>query len=136
MSIIGGEITEIKCSHPDLGDLSFKPISGEEATINRGGVRTEDDDEARTSGGEAIDKMNSRNWFVEVPIGVDFQDRDDQDLIDQLNASTKEADWTFSHISGSIYSGKGKPKGSDDGNMGTARMDLKVSGSGKLEKIE
>lgn len=136
MSIIGGEITEIKCAHPTLGDITLRPISGEEATINRGGIRTEDDDEARTSGGEAIDKMNSRNWFVEVPIGVDYKDRDDQDLVDQLNASPEEGDWTFTHISGAIFAGRGKPKGSNDGNLGTARMDLKVSGSGNLDKIE
>jgi hypothetical protein len=53
----------------------------------------------------------------------------------RLSASPILADWTFTHINGTIWGGKGKPVGDLNGNTNTAQMSLKIAGERNLVPI-
>lgn len=135
MAFIGGDLTEIKCSHPELGDFKFDPKANESFTIDRGGFTSNDDAAAVTSSGAMIDQINRKRWSVEGPIAVDQKNRTEQDALDALSAHPEPGVWIFSHISGAIYKGTGKPVGDQQTDSNTSQLTLKVSGGGKLDKI-
>jgi hypothetical protein len=62
-------------------------------------------------------------------------DRDELDKLVKLAESPKLADWTFNHISGAIWSGKGKPVGDVQGATNSAQIGLKVAFTNKPQKI-
>lgn len=132
---LGGDIIEAVCSHPTLGDFRFSPKANESFNLDPGGLRNDDDSSNVTSGGEQIIKKNRILWSLEGPIAVDFQSDYETDSIIKLMESPEAGVWTLTHISGTIWKGKGVPVGDYAPDTNTAQANLKVAGSGKLEKI-
>lgn len=131
-NFLGGDITEIVAKHPTLGDVRFHTKSNESYTMDRGGYRNNDDANQLTGSGKAIYQKNRVRWSLEGPVLVDFTS---DATVEELSASSEEATWVISHISGAIYQGKGMIVGDLQPDTNTAQMTLKVSGGGKLEKI-
>lgn len=132
---LGGDIIEITVNHPTVGELSFSAKSNESFTLDGGGLRSNDDAGSITGDGQIIDQMNRVRWSMEGPVAVDFDSENELDKLAELAASPELGTWTITHASGVIWKGQGKPVGDLQADSNTAQMTLKVSGSGKLEKI-
>lgn len=134
-NFIAGDVTEIVCSHPTLGEYRFYPKSNESFNSDKGGIRNEDDANAVTSSGKAIVKKNMVGWFWEGPIAVDIKTSYEEDALNALCASSEDAVWTFSHVSGAIRKGLGRPVGDIQVDTNTAQLPIKIAGGGILENI-
>jgi len=132
---IGGDIIEAVCNHPTLGDFRFAAKSNESFTLDPGGIRTNDDANSVTGNGEMIQQKNRVLWSMEGPVAVDLLSGNEIDNLPKLTESSELGTWTLTHISGTIFKGKGIPVGDLQIDTNTAQMTLKVSGGGKLEKI-
>lgn len=135
MSVIGGDITGVNYSHPLFGSGVFYPKAGEDSTFNLGGIRSEDDNKGVDGGGQMIDKMSRNRWSFEVPISWDMNDKEELEKLVNMAASPVPGEWTFTHISGVVYAGQGKPVGDIEASGMDATITLKVQGGGKLKKI-
>jgi len=133
MSFLGGDITEIVCKHPELGDFRFETKSNESYTMDRGGYRNNDDANAVTGAGKSINQKNRVRWSLEGPIMLDFNSTDKS--VEDLAEHPEDGTWVISHISGAIYQGKGTVVGDLSSDTNSAQMGIKISGGGKLEKI-
>ena len=131
---VGGDFTEVSCSHPEHGDMKFDPKANESWTLNEGGIRTNDDANSVTSNGKIIQQKNNTLWNAEGPIAVDLKG-EQSDYLNKVTESSELGTWVFSHISGSLFTGKGIPVGDLNTDTNTAQLTLKVAGSGKLSKI-
>ncbi len=132
---VGGDIIEITYNHPTIGSGVFFPKAAEDNTFDLGGFRSNDDANMIDGAGNMIDQMNRTRWSFEGSISWDMNNAEDLERLVELASSPVLADWTFSHINGSIYAGKGKPVGDLKGNGNTANTPIKIAGSGKLNKI-
>lgn len=132
---VGGDITEITYNHPTIGSGVVFPKSAEDNTFDKGGFRSNDDANMIAGNGEMIDQLNQVRWSVETTIAWDMNSRDDLEKLTLLAASPVQADWTFTHINGTVHGATGKPVGDLSGNGNAATFSLKVSGGGKLKKI-
>ncbi len=136
MAFTGGDITEITYNHEDLGSGTIFCKANEDGTIDRGGYRSNDDQNAITGDGQMIDQMNRVRASVETPpIAWDMTDRDELDKLTLMAGSPKLADWTITHISGAIWAGKGKPVGDIQGSTNSAQVGLTIHFQDKLKKI-
>jgi len=132
---VGGDITEIRVSHPTLGSRSFQVKSNEDSTLNLGGIISNDDENGVTSAGEMIDQLNNTRWSASLVCAWNMIGADDLEFAQQLAANPVLGDWTITHISGTVYGGSGKPVGALEGNTNAATFDMKIAGGGKLKKI-
>lgn len=132
---VGGDITEITWNHPTLGSGVMYPKAGEDSTFDLGGFRANDDANSIDGGGNMIDQLNRVRWSVESTIAWDMNTDLTLEKIVALSGSPEQADWTISHVNGSVYGGKGKPVGDLQGAGNAATFALKISGGGKLKKI-
>lgn len=132
---VGGDINEVTFNHPTLGTGTFFPKASEDSTFDKGGFRSADDAAMIDGGGNMIDQINRVRWSFEVTCSWDMNTREDVDKIAALAASPVQADWTISHINGSVHTGTGKPVGDIQGNGNAATFTLKVSGGGTMKKI-
>lgn len=132
---VGGDILEITYNHPTLGSGVIFPKASEDSTFDLGGFRSNDDANMVAGNGEMIDQINLARWSFEVAVAWDMNTREDLEKLNDLAADPVLADWTFSHINGTVYGGTGKPVGDLSGNGNAATFTLKVSGGGKLKKI-
>jgi hypothetical protein len=132
---VGGDILEISYKHPTLGAGTWFPKASEDATFDPGGYRSEDDANAITGDGQAINKMNRSRWSFEDVVAWDMAVNDELDQARKLASSSVDADWTITHISGVIYGAKGRPVGDIKGNTNTAQMSIKLAGGGIATKI-
>lgn len=135
MGTVSGIIKEITVNHATLGSHVFFPKASEDSTIDPGGYRSADDAGMIDGGLNMIDQMNPVRWSVECPVAWDQVNRKDLDFAVKLASSPVEGEYTFTHISGTIYGGKGKPVGDLQGNGNTGVFTLKVSGGGVLKTI-
>lgn len=131
----GGDILEANFKHPTLGSGTVFVKSGEDSNFDPGGYRSNDDANMITGDGQMIDQVNRVRWFVELVVAWDMITTDTVKTLSDMGGSTELADWTFTHINGKVYGGKGKPVGDVQGNGNTAQTNLKVAGGGKLEPI-
>ena len=89
-------------------------------------------------GGNMIDKMTNKRWKLEGGISWDMnkgEDLNELSVLVQLASSPKQSEWTFSHISGVVHGGTGKPVGDYAGAGGDAKIPIIISGGGKLKQI-
>lgn len=135
MAYIGGDITEITCSHPDLGDYRFSPKSNESFKFDTGGLRNNDDKNSITADGVLIVQKNRVVWSLEGAIAVDLTTEYEKLAIDALMESPVLGTWTVTHVSGAIYKGDGIPVGDFEIDTNAASTGIKIHGSGKMEKI-
>ena len=128
-----GDVDEIVCQHT-TGEYRFFPKANESATIDKGGVRANDDASQVTSNGQMMSQLNRVRWSFEIPIAVETDGSTSADL-NTLTAHPDLGTWTFSLLNGTIYKGTGRPVGDiqEDTNAGT--MTLKVAGGLVLEKL-
>jgi hypothetical protein len=132
---VGGDIIEITYNHPTLGSGTIFPKSAEDGTFDLGGFRSNDDANMIDGGGNMIDQINRTRWSVETTVAWDMNVDETLEKLVALSGSPEQADWTFTHINGTIYGGKGKPVGDIQGNSNASTFTLKVSGGGTLKKI-
>jgi len=131
---IGGDIIEVVCQHT-LGEFRFSPKSNEDFTLDPGGIRTNDDANQITGSGQAIYQKNRVRWMAEGAVAVDYASGNEMEKLPLLAEHPDEGTWTITHISGTIWKGKGTIVGDIQPATNTAQMTLKISGSGKLEKL-
>lgn len=134
-NFVGGDTTEIVCNHPTLGDFRFEPKSNESFTSDKGGIRNNDDANAVTASGKSIVQKNRVGWSMEGPIAADIKTGYEEDALNALSESPEDGVWTFSHISGGISKGTGRPVGDIQVDRNTAQLTIKIAGGGKLEEI-
>lgn len=135
MSYVGGDLIEVTWNHNTLGDGSFFIKGGEDASIDTGGFRSEDDNAAVAGDGQMIDKINRKRWSVEAPIAWDRTVKNEIEHLAELAADPLPATFTFSDPHGTIWSGYGKPVGDIVGSTQDATVPMKISGGGRLSKI-
>jgi hypothetical protein len=131
----GGDLLEISYKHLTLGEGTWFPKSTEDGTVDPGGYRSNDDANMITGDGQMIDQMNRIRWSFEGVVGWDMATNDELNQARSLASSPILADWTITHINGTVWAGKGKPVGDIQGNTNTAQMSVKISGGGQLTKI-
>lgn len=132
---VGGDIIEATYNHPTLGTGVFYPKAAEDTTFDPGGFRSNDDANMIAGNGEMIDQINRVRWSAEMPIANDVNIRLDIEKAIAMAGDPQPATWTFTHVSGVVYQGTGKPVGDLQANMNQATFTLKVSGGGTLSKI-
>lgn len=132
---IGGDIREVTYNHPTLGTGVLYPKSNEDSTFDPGGMRSQDDDNMIAGNGEMIDQINQIRWSFESTVAWDGNSRDESKQLKLLAASPVPADWTISHVNGTVWAGKGKPVGDIKPNGNTATMSIKLAGGGEMKKI-
>lgn len=132
----GGDILEISYKHPTLGTGTWFPKSSEDGTVDPGGLRSSDDANMVTSSGQMIDQMNRVRWSFEGVVAWDMATNDELNQARELASSPILADWTVTHINGTVWGGKGKPVGDINGNTNSAQMSVKIAGGGQLTKIQ
>lgn len=135
MGAIGGDILEITFNHPTIGSGTIYPKSAEDSTIDLGGFRSEDDENMIDGSGAMIDKMTRARWGVETKVAWDNNVAQELEKLNDLAASPVQADWTITHISGTVWGGTGKPVGDLKGSGNDGTFSLKIAGGGKLKKI-
>ena len=131
----GGDIIEITCNHPTLGSFKFATKSNESYTLDPGGFRSNDDANMVTGGGEYIDQVNRVRWSFEGPLQADFISNNELLNLPKLAENTDLATWTFTHISGITWRGRGKFVGDIQIDTNTAQLTAKIAGGGKLEQL-
>lgn len=132
---IGGDLIEITCNHPTLGNFNFATKSNETYTLDPGGNRSEDDANLITGSGVFIDKVNKVRWSFEGPLMADFASGNEIDNLPKLAESSELGTWTFTHISGVIWRGRGKYVGDIQIDTNSAQITAKLAGGGKIEKL-
>lgn len=135
MAITGGDVFELTYNHPTLGSGSLFVKAGEDTTFNTGGFRTEDDMNAVAGNGQSIVKKNRMRWAFEGPVAWNMVTTNEIAVLSSLAGDTEDAQWTISHINGSIWSGLGTVVGEIPGSGQDATITLKISGGGQLTKI-
>lgn len=131
----GGDLIEITCNHPTLGNFNFATKSNESYTLDPGGNRSNDDANGVTGDGTFIDQVNRVRWSFEGPLMADFASGNEVDNLPKLAESSELGTWTFSHISGVVWRGRGKFVGDIQLDTNTAQLTAKLSGGGKIEKL-
>lgn len=132
---IGGDIVELVCKHPTLGESRYQVKANETFNVDTGGLRSNDDANMVSGGGEMIDQINRIRPSMEGPVVVDFISGNELNNLTALAASPDQGTWTLSHISGAVYKMKGKPVGDLVADSNTAQMPLKIAGSGRMEQL-
>lgn len=135
MAAIGGDIIEIRYSHPTIGSGVWFPKAGEDSTFDPGGIRGDDDANGVAGNGKAIRKLNRVRWSFEGTIAWDANVANELDQAERLAADPVEAEFTISHINGTVWGGTGAPVGDIQGNGNAATFSIKLSGGDKLTKI-
>jgi hypothetical protein len=131
---IAGDIREITFNNEDAGSGTFKPIAGEDGTFDLGGRRTLDED-VITSDGEKVNKISMMSWKYESSVRWDAANGKDLEKLTLLSGSTKDTDFTFELMDGTIYGGTGRPVGDLVGSAKDGTISIKVTGGGGLREI-
>ena len=135
MGAIGGDIKEITYNHPTIGSGVIYPKSAEDSTIDFGGLRSNDEANMIDGSGRMIDQMNRVRWSFETKVAWDNNVALELDVLCRLAASPVQTDFTFEHISGTVWGATGKPVGDLQGEGNNAVFGLKLSGGGEMKKI-
>ena len=135
MAFVAGSFTEITYNHPTLGTGVLFPKANEDSTLDLGGNRSADDASMVTANGQMIDQMNWARGSFEATIANDMNSNLEAEKINALAGSPVLADWTMTHLNGAVYAGKGKPVGDIQTNANAGTFTLKISFTGKVQKI-
>ena len=132
---VGGDILEVTFNHEVEGSGTFFCKSGEDGTLDPGGLRANDDAASVASNGKMINLINRVLASFETTIAWDMVDQDELDKLRRMSASPILGDWTISSVSGAIWGGKGKPVGDLKGNTNTGLIPLKLAFEGEVKRI-
>lgn len=134
MSTIAGVWTEVYCQHSKSGNFKFDPKSGEDTELDKGGRRLVDDDNNYTASGKLILQYENKMPYIQFTCVVDSAVEDFiQSLIE--NSAEELGNWTFTHVSGDIYTGNGTIVGDVKPNRNNGTVQLKVVIEGDLLTI-
>lgn len=128
----GGDIIEISYNNPDVGSGVWSPKAQEDNEYDIGGIRTNDDEAMITSKGEAIYSLTNKRWKCTVVVTSDMNVRQEYEKTVAMAASLSETTFSFLHINGTIYKGKGRPVGDIKLNVNQSTFTLMLSGSNTL----
>lgn len=128
MAVNAGDIIEISYNHPTVGSGVLSPVTAQDNEYDLGDVRTVDDENSVTAKGEAIYVMNTKRWKATTLVTSDMNVRQEYEKMIAISKSLDEATWTFLHINGTVYRGKGKPVGDLKLNVNAGTFSLMVSG--------
>lgn len=131
----GGDIREIRWSHPKHGQGVIFAKAAEDGTVNYGGPRSADDDNGVNGAGRFMDQVNQTRWSFEQTCDWDMNDQDEVAKCSKLSGDPVLADWTITHLNNAVWGGKGKPVGTIAGNTNGGTFELKIAGGGTLDKI-
>ncbi len=131
----GGDLVEITLNHPTLGSFSFATKSNESYTLDPGGYRSNDDANGITGSGTFIDQINRVRWSFEGPLVADLVSGNEIKNLPLVAQSFELGTWTFTHISGTIWRGKGKFVGDFQVDTNTSQFTAKIAGGGILEPL-
>lgn len=131
--VSGGDITEISWSNPSLGAGFFYPIAGEDSELDLGGFKN-DDNGVVDGAGRLINSKNRKAWMFSVPVANDPVNTQEFEAATAIAASLEETTWTFSMISGAVYTGVGTIQGEIKLNGNKATFQLKVVGGNQLKQ--
>ena len=109
--------------------------ANEDSTFDPGGFRNDDDADSISGSGQAIYKKNRKRWSFEVVCAMDMNEAEEVDVLKNIAKENEEADWTITHINGTVYGGKGLPVGDLQWNGNASTFTFKVGGSNILSKI-
>lgn len=132
--VVGGDITEVSFNNPLQGAGFLYPVAGKDSKYDLGGFRGSDQPDV-DGAGRLINKQNRTPWFFEVPISADMKNTREFDTICGLAESQEESTWTFTHVNGTIYRGKGVVVGKPELNGNDSTFTLKVAGGATLQQI-
>lgn len=132
---VGGDIIEIQYNHPTLGSGTLYPKADEDSTFDPGGFRSADEVNGVDGAGNMIDTLTRRRWSLETTVSWDMNSRQELEAVIAMAGSTEQADWTITHVNGTVYGGKGKPVGDLAGAGKGATFPLKLSGGGIMKQI-
>ena len=102
MSVFG-DMLEITCNHSGK-DYRFYPKANESFTVDKGGIRNNDDANQITTGGILMVQKNRTRGMIEGPISSESNTETD---LNTLSRSPISGTWTFVSISGKVYKSKG-----------------------------
>lgn len=134
MALTGGDIVEVSYNHPTLGSGTLFPKAGESSTFDLGGIRSNDDAQGIDGGGNMIAQMSRTRWRAEIVPAWDMSTAGFENVV-ALAGSPVDADWTITHINGTVYQGKGRPVGDLQGAGLEATFALILAGGGPLKKV-
>jgi len=129
---VAGDLREINVKHPELGSRNFEAKAGEDFSYQKGGYKSNDDDGNIGVNLTRIDQQNAFPWSGEFTI---VRKDEDHDFLQSLTENALEGIWTFSHRSGEVLTGTGKPVGDIATNAQAGTIAVKCAGSGRLENI-
>jgi hypothetical protein len=134
---IGGDLLEATFNHPTLGSGALYGKSDEAQEADLGGYVTDDDANGVTGNGIPISKMNRKRWEYTLPaLPNETIPFNTLEKLQELANSTEPAVWTFTLVTGTIVSGKGKPVGDIKIDFNTSLISgVKIAGGGKLDTI-
>jgi hypothetical protein len=128
MAAVSGDLLEITYNHPTVGQGSFFPKAGETATYDLGGFTASDDAQMIDGSGTLINQLTRRRASLEAIIAWDPNNRQELETLQQLANSPVEGDWTFTHINGTVYGGKGVVTGTIQGDANKGTISVKIQG--------
>ena len=102
MSVFG-DMLDITCNHLGV-DYRFYPKANESFTIDKGGIRNNDDANQITTNGILMVQKNRTRGKIEGPIS---SESDTETNLNILSKSPISGTWTFVSISGKVYKSKG-----------------------------
>lgn len=135
MAFNGGDVFELTYNHPTLGSGTFFVKSGEDTTFDTGGFRTEDDMGAIAGNGQMIKKVNRMRWMFEGPVAWDMVTVNEIQPLSDLAGDPVDAQWTISHVNGTVWGGEGTVVGEIPGSGQDSTIPIKISGGNRLSKI-
>lgn len=135
MSDVNGDIVDITFQHPTLGSGVLQAKANEDNSIDLGGFRVADDQNAITGQGTMLESVARSRASIECMVANDNSNREDLQKCVDIAGSPVPATWTFTFIGGSIYRITGKPVGDLAASINTGIFTLKVAG-GSMQKIQ
>ena len=133
---VSGDILEITFNHKVEGNFSVFCKSNESGTLEKGGLRSNDDENAITGAGTLLDQMNRVVAYFEAPpVDWDMTDTDALEKLSKLAESPFLSDIVISSITGTNWGGRGKPAGAIPGDTNTGLVTLKLKFENKLNQL-
>lgn len=127
MATIGGDILEIRFTHPELGSGVLFAKANESNNKDLGGIRVNDDENQITGSGEVIWQFNQTRGAWEFVVAYDMNTREDLDKCAALSKHPKDADWIVSHSNGTMWGCTGRPVGTMQADTNAATFPLKIA---------
>lgn len=134
MSYTGGDIIELRYSHPTLGDGIFEPKANEGNILDIGGIRATDDAAMITANGTVIDQLTRVRGSLECLCVNDMNLRNDINVARLLATDPVPAVWTATVINDAVWKFTGRPVGDIAADVNASTFTIKVAFS-LAEKI-